>query len=457
MIASASMGKPVPAGANTNERVTEEPAEASSTEARHEPAPTAAAPPPTPDVTPAPPTHCPYRQAVLLQQALAPSKMRVGFFLGAGCPLSIRVPDGDKSKPLIPDIAGLTAHVRTQLEASDEHKAPFQTLIKRLDEAGNAKPTIEDLLSHIRALRDVVGKGNIDGLNADTLDVVDAEICATTTALVSARLPSDDTPYNRLASWVAAIERHYAVELFTSNYDLLVEQALETSRVPYFDGFVGSDRTFFDLPSIEHDRLPPRWARLWKVHGSINWWHTKDGSVQRRANSEEGDRLLIHPSHLKYLQSRRMPYLAMLDRLRTFLTQGQAVLVTCGYSFIDQHINEVILQGLSGNPLAICFGLIFGDRATCPEAVQKARTQANLNVLAVDGAVIGTIERDWHSVPQSDHPLHGLAVQLRDSDFRSSASKDRCKFLLGDFKAFGEFLAHQLAGPYTAEGSLDGR
>lgn len=64
------------------------------------------------------PSHCPYRQATLIQQALAPDKMRVAFFIGAGCPTSIRIPDGSATRPLIPDIAGLTARIRQALEAS---------------------------------------------------------------------------------------------------------------------------------------------------------------------------------------------------------------------------------------------------------------------------------------------------------------------------------------------------
>ena len=67
--------------------------------------------------TPSPPTltalaHCPYRRATDLLQCLAPNKMRVGFFIGAGCSLSVEGADG---KPLIPEIAGLTKLVKTYL------------------------------------------------------------------------------------------------------------------------------------------------------------------------------------------------------------------------------------------------------------------------------------------------------------------------------------------------------
>ena len=70
---------------------------------------------------------------------------------------------------------------------------------------------------------------------------------------------------------------------------------------------------------------------------------------------------------------------------------------------------------------------------------------ANLSLLAADGAVLGTIDRDWRSDERVEHPLHGLAAQAVELKGRTEAPSDRCKFLLGDFKSFGEFLARQLA------------
>ena len=398
------------------------------------------------------PVHCPYRQATLIQQALSPDKMRVAFFIGAGCPMSIRIPDGEGARPLIPDIAGLTKKVVQAVEGSDTYKESFNTLISRLDKAGNNTPNVEEILTHIRALADVVGGGDIQGLTQINLVALDDEICRVTTEVVSATLPGDDSPYHHLAAWIGGIQRSNSAEVFTSNYDLLMEQAFETRKVPYFDGFVGSNRTFFDLASMEQDKLPTRWARLWKVHGSVNWWRSSSGEVERRQAAEAGDRQMIYPSHLKYDQSRRLPYLAMLDRLKAFLANGQAVLITCGYSFADQHLNEVIIQGLAGNPTAVCFGLVFGDRADTPEGVRKARMHSNLSLLAADGAVLGSVERDWRSEEKPDHPLHGIAVRIGEMTYRTKAPAERCKFLLGDFRSFGEFLARQLSHREPSEG-----
>lgn len=392
------------------------------------------------------PTHCPYRQSALLLEAMAPNKMRIAFFLGAGCPVSIRVGEGDASLPLIPDVLGLTKKVKEQLNANAAHKPVLEAVLLRLKSKGKEDPTVEEILTFIRTLKEVVGDTNHNGLTSTALDGLETEICAITTSVVKVELPNTSTPYNQLSTWIGGIQREHAIEIFTPNYDLLIEQSLEEASVPYFDGFVGSYRTFFDQSSIEHDNLPARWARLWKIHGSINWWKTKENNVQRYNDSKGDDRQMIYPSHLKYEESRRMPYLTMLDRLRSFLGRGQSVLVTCGYSFADDHVNDVILQGLKANANSICFAMVYGDKSKYPAAVKEAKRNANLNLLAADGAIIGTVERDWHIKADTENPFHGLSV--RDGKLATNltqAPEERCKFLLGDFKILGEFLAQQLS------------
>lgn len=402
--------------------------------------------PSVPAATMTEPEHCPYRQTVLLQQALSPDKMRVGFFLGAGCPQAIRVPDGAGTKALIPDIAGLTDLIRGKMSASEKFKDHFAAILSQLGDSPTKKANIESILTRVRGVSDILGPGTFEGMTKDNLTDLDKELCSDISAVMKVRLPSRKTPYHHLASWIGSIPRAHSVEIFTSNYDLLMEQALEESSVPYFDGFAGTDRTFFDVSSMEqHEKLPARWARLWKVHGSVNWWLSKDNEVQRRESGDEGSCLMIHPTHLKYDQSRMMPYLAMLDRLRAFLARGQAVLVTSGYSFSDWHINQAIIQGLSGNPTAVCFGLLHGDRAAAVSSIAKVGNPGNLRLLATDGGVLGTVEHNWHSKPIPEHEFHNSAVCTGKLGARTASPDDRTKFLLGDFKALGEFLASHLA------------
>lgn len=408
-------------------------------------------------------THCPYRQTKNLQDALTSNKVRVAFLLGAGCPVSIRIKEGifctdeiaDGSVALIPDIAGLTGLIKTELKGNDKFKTSFEALLKRLDgDAPGSRVTIEDILSHIRSLQDVIREGSIDGLDKTNLAALDTAICDITTKVVNVPLPQARTAYHQLATWIGGVPRANAVELFTPNYDLLLEQGLEAGQIPYFDGFVGSKQAFFDLASMEaegENSLPDRWARLWKVHGSVNWWRVAVDKLQKNSTDTEKQEFevvrgekpknavqqMIYPSHLKYDQSRRMPYLAMLDRLRSFLGRGRAVVVTCGYSFLDQHLNEVILQGLHSNPTAMCFGLLHSKKSDYPTAIEKAKNRPNLSLLARDGAVLGTSERDWHNEERTGDPLNGLSVR--------KPTTGNCEFVLGDFRKLGEFLATQLS------------
>lgn len=387
----------------------------------------------------------PHRQVGYLQQCLASDKKPLGLFLGAGCPMAIR-PGGDQNPPLIPDIAGMTKVVRDALGKIAE----FASLLKIVDDHfkkdGRGDANVEEILSHIRALRSVAGNDEVRGLSAVNLDKLDEKVCGLILELADKSLPDSETPYHRIASWVEGVPREMAIEVFTTNYDLLMEQAFEDRRVPYFDGFAGARKPFFDVRAMEEDALPPRWARLWKLHGSINWYQTPTKGVLRGAVNEKGLKRVIHPSHLKYEESRRMPYLAMLDRLRAFFKKPASTLVLCGYSFRDEHINEIIVQGLQGMPTAIAFALLFDSIEKYPDAVKLARTRSNLSLLAMDGAVISGSVAKWVE-KDADAVISNAAnwVTWKPLDPANIGGKQTASFMLGNFAAFGEFL-HVLIG-----------
>ncbi|MCY4028108.1 MAG: SIR2 family protein, partial [Acidobacteria bacterium] len=305
-------------------------------------------------------SHDPLRLVKQLHQILAADKLSVGFLLGAGCPCSVRVPNdnGSGTVPLIAGIDGLTATVSEALSNADRMAEPFHRLRDVLNEDGASNPNIEIMLSKIRSLRDAAGTGEVRGLSGESLRELDREICKTIWKTVERTLPGDGTPYHCLADFAGG-RRIPPLEVFTTNYDLLVEQALESRRVPFFDGFVGSSRPFFDQQSIEDDALPDRWALLWKLHGSINWRFDRTTNViSRSLDPSDGDELLIHPSHLKYDESRRMPYLVMIDRLKAFLRNERrpVALFVVGHSFSDDHLNATLLEGLS-SPWRKCVSL----------------------------------------------------------------------------------------------------
>ena len=87
--------------------------------------------------------------------------MPIGFLLGAGCPCSIRVPDEGGTRPLIPDVENLTRAVCGALESKEEARALYGALCAQFQEDGEDAPNIERILSRIRSLRDVAGKGRL--------------------------------------------------------------------------------------------------------------------------------------------------------------------------------------------------------------------------------------------------------------------------------------------------------
>ncbi|MGA2614297.1 MAG: SIR2 family protein [Spirochaetia bacterium] len=382
----------------------------------------------------------PIKQVGYIQQCLSSDKMPIGIFIGAGCPMAVR---GDAAAPpLIPDIAGITKVVRQKLSESAGCAPLLKIVEAHFTKDGRTDVNIEHILSHIRALRAVAGAEEVRNLSAENLDLLDHQICDIIHELADKSLPGSETPYHRLASWVEAVGREKPVEIFTTNYDLLMEQALEDCHVPYFDGFAGSNRPFFDLRAMEEDKLPPRWARLWKVHGSINWYQTTAKGVFRGGTrNEQGSKRVIHPSHLKYEESRRLPYLAMIDRLRAFLKQPTAVLVLCGYSFRDDHLNEVIVQGLQYTQTAIAFALLHGNIAKYTQATKLACERSNLSLLAPDGAVISGRQGKWPvkdaevAETEAIEWVKWLAVDPARED-----SKRTAQLQLGDFAVFGLFL-----------------
>lgn len=389
--------------------------------------------------------HDPIQCTKQLLQILAADKLSVGFLLGAGCPSAIRIPQegaaGDS--PLIPDMAGLTIIVNEKIHAIDLCNKPFEVLLGILEEDGFKNPNIETYLSRVRSLRDAAGNKDVRGLSAEALDILDQEICRSIATAVNCTLPSGATPYNALARLLKR-RRVPPAQIFTTNYDLLVEQALEFDQVPYFDGFVGSSTPFFDQRSIEDDRLPPRWSLVWKLHGSLNWRYSRKTKVISRSRDQvDGDELLIHPSHRKYDESRRMPYLVMMDRLKLFLRNKKlpVALIVVGHSFSDEHLNESIIESLKINPSAACYAFQYGGLGDYAKLTGLAKANSNLSVYAPDGAIIRARENKWLLRPGSDPTTVRTAFDVEVPDEgRESEKSLTCQFRLGDFGRFGHFL-----------------
>lgn len=395
-----------------------------------------------------------------LRAILAVDKLPIAFLLGAGCPCSIEPSEQVRAQPFIPDARGLTTAVLAR--APDDLQHALELLKKTFADDGQQDPTIEHMLTRVRTMAAIVGNDKVRGFSADTLDRMEQHICGTITAVVDRHLPEQPTPYHLLARWIGSRETRSVI--FTTNYDLLVEQALESVRVPFFDGFVGAYRPFFSQEALEHHDLPEHWALLCKLHGSVNWRHVPRGNnIVRSQCSDAGTELLIHPSHLKYAESRRMPYFVMLDQLKAFINNGRkpAAFFIVGYSFSDEHINHTIADSLQSNPSAVCYAFQFDRLSNYPHARSMAARCANLHVIARDQVLSGRGPFRWRASGKELSGLGGTFVAQTDhegppthEDGKSDQDDLHLKCLLGDFAVFADLLETLTRG--TGRGSHSG-
>lgn len=403
--------------------------------------------------------HDPVRQLKYLRQTLSQNNKPLGFFISAGCPLAVEMPSG--KWPLIPDIAGITKFVSSELTSKDKgRKSTYDILLEEIIKAGKTNPNIEDILSFVRTLKQVAGGAtNIRGLTENQLMDLEKSISKKIVEETNVVLPSRNTPYHQLARWIHLIDRGESpIECFTTNYDLLTEQAFEETGVAYFDGFVGSRNPFFDLRAIEDSLIPKHWTRLWKIHGSINWFLNPQKEIYRSTNIEDSDSYVIHPSHLKYDESKKMPYTALIDRLNVFLRQPSVVLITIGYSFSDIHLNDTIMNALRANPTAMVIVLLYGTYSYTDKSKKKidryekafsyAKDRLNLSAWCFDEAVIGGQQRKWKvSQPDAleDENL-GEVIVKSDEVIKSTKPGEKDQVIthyqlqLGNFAKFGNFL-----------------
>ncbi len=392
--------------------------------------------------------HDPRREVEKLRDHLASHDAPIAFLIGAGASCAVR----SAGSPLIPtttDLGTLCSEAAASL--GPQHSAAFRAVADEVEESrpGGAAD-IEEILSHVRRkIAAMTESDELAGVDREHLVAVERSIRKTIAQAATpeeTRIPSR-LPHHALAQWISRIPRSHAVELFTTNYDTLLERGLEDERVPIFDGFVGSRDPFFSAASLAYEDAAPgrRWTRLWKIHGSVNWrWRTMPDGGQRIVRAEENlDGELILPSFHKYDESRRQPYVAILDRLTRVLTgREDALLIAVGYGFRDEHINEVLYDSLDIQSRTHIVALQFEDFAEDSELAKRAVSNQNLLVYGPTRAMVAGVAGDWQLLEEVDARTAGLLDVPFDSVANPEPEETALtgRFRLGDFRWVARFL-----------------
>lgn len=372
--------------------------------------------------------HNPDQYMAALRAIIAGGRKRIGLLIGAGAPAGMAKDDG--TYPLIPAVDGLTELVIGVL------KPKYEKQITALLAELAPKKDIETLLSRVRALAKVIGKTKVHDLDAEGYDTLGTDICTEIGKVVDVRLPKTSSAYTDLVNWITGTSRDHAVEIFTTNYDLLFEETFERARAPYFDGFTGGREPFFDPVTVASGDLPPRWTRLWKLHGSLGWCAGELEDVIRTGKSSNTH--LVFPEHLKYDQTQKAPYTALLDRLKAFLQTSDTLLISIGFSYADAHVAARVGEGLAANPSASVFAFQYKTLAEEPAAFDLASKQSNFSVYARDQGMMNGVPGKWQ-LP-ADLPSKDWGP-IRSSYWGKFDPTQPEHFLLGAIEPFARFFA----------------
>ncbi|MDO6453947.1 SIR2 family protein [Neptunomonas phycophila] len=148
------------------------------------------------------------------------------------------------------------------------------------------------------------------------------------------------------------LERRSKTTFFTTNYDTLLEDALALHKKVVCDGFSGGAVGFWNAErEFSNTAIDSNTYHLYKLHGSIDWHRDNDlGLVRARYGTKylsDPANIMIYPQATKYVETQKDPFASLFLGLRKTLMIGQQnTLITCGYSFGDDHINAEIESAL---------------------------------------------------------------------------------------------------------------
>ena len=137
----------------------------------------------------------------------------------------------------------------------------------------------------------------------------------------------------------------YPLRVFSLNYDLCVEKACGNDQVQR--GFEGRDWDWRSFEETSDDPLP---LMLYKLHGSLDWKMGTDGKVRYvDGPSTIGDDDIAIVFGTAYKRQYVDPFLYLAYEFRRWTLDAAKVIVCIGYSFGDEHVNEILRQSLMQN------------------------------------------------------------------------------------------------------------
>ena len=297
---------------------------------------------------------------------------QLSLLLGSGFTMGVANAAGAKASDMAPPVfddvfAGLIEDAaKKSAEKSERGKPNFEDYIR----------VANDLLKGYEILKDKNEDDLRTAINKKIKDFLDS-ILETEQSIATAFLKDDTTSQKNhtlliafLLSFASRAASRERLNLFTTNYDRLIEYGCDLAGLHVIDRFVGVLMPVFRAGRLNIDlhynppgiRGEPRYMegviRLFKLHGSLDW--RQEGKQIKRYGipfgassnhpdipNEPIDSVMIYPNAAKDMETIEYPYAELFRDFAAATCRPNSVLVTYGYGFGDDHINRVIRDMLT--------------------------------------------------------------------------------------------------------------
>ncbi len=198
--------------------------------------------------------------------------------------------------------------------------------------------------------------------------------------------------------------------IFTTNYDLAFEYAFDKLGVNFISGFSGFQKRTFKPETFEYDLFFPgsttqgkvqrieKVLRYYKIHGSLTWlketpsennvYGISEVPIEVIRGMKDFENIMIYPTTAKKSFALDFPYSELFRQFASTISQSQSVLITYGYSFSDEHINDIIYQALTIPSFTLII-IDFNGSKTSDE-IKKLRDLKDPRVIILEGEQLGS-------------------------------------------------------------------
>lgn len=194
-----------------------------------------------------------------------------------------------------------------------------------------------------------------------------------------------DTAISKLLRLLST-STHRRIDIVTTNYDRLIEYASNAvdliANTGFFPGYIQKPDSGPPL-TYSKQQQQIRQTKIWKVHGSLDWFRKPDGTTLAMPLHDSPHKnlepLIVTPGANKYEITHEDPFRSVISGADSALNQASAFLCI-GYGFRDSHIQPKLVDRCRSKhtPITILARTLTG------EAKKFLRNQAGINYLGLE-------------------------------------------------------------------------